>query len=53
MAFTQCFAAGGANFAADTLRLLSQDNTFAIYVILSFIPEIKLVIPATMALNFL
>ena len=28
VAFTQCFAAGGANFAADTLRLLSQDNTF-------------------------
>lgn len=28
VAFTQCFAAGGANFAADTLRLLSEDATF-------------------------
>jgi hypothetical protein len=28
VAFTQCFAAGGANFASDTLRLLSEDNTF-------------------------
>ena len=27
VAFTQCFAAGGANFAEDTLRLLSDDNT--------------------------
>jgi carbamoyl-phosphate synthase large subunit len=28
VAFTQCFAAGGANFAEDTLRLLNDDNTF-------------------------
>jgi len=28
VAFTQCFAAGGANFASDTMRLLSGDNTF-------------------------
>lgn len=28
VAFTQCFAAGGANFAEDTIRLLSDDNTF-------------------------
>lgn len=28
VAFTQCFAAGGANFASDTLRLLSGDNSF-------------------------
>jgi carbamoyl-phosphate synthase large subunit len=28
VAFTQCFAAGGANFAADTLRLLSNDPDF-------------------------
>jgi hypothetical protein len=28
VAFTQCFAAAGANFAEDTIRLLSQDNTF-------------------------
>ena len=28
VAFTQCFAAGGANFAADTLRLLDEDETF-------------------------
>lgn len=28
VAFTQCFAAGGANFAEDTLRLLMDDKTF-------------------------
>jgi carbamoyl-phosphate synthase large subunit len=28
VAFTQCFAAGGANFPNDTLRLLSGDETF-------------------------
>ena len=28
VAFTQCFAAGGANFAEDTLRLLEGDETF-------------------------
>ncbi len=28
VAFTQCFAAGGANFAEDTIRLLDGDATF-------------------------
>lgn len=28
VAFTQCFAAGGANFAEDTIKLLSNDSTF-------------------------
>lgn len=28
VAFTQCFAAAGANFAEDTIRLISGDNTF-------------------------
>ncbi len=28
VAFTQCFAAGGANFAEDTIRLLDKDSTF-------------------------
>ena len=28
VAFTQCFAAGGANFAEDTLRLLNEDPDF-------------------------
>lgn len=28
VAFTKCFAAGGANFAEDTIRLLDGDNTF-------------------------
>lgn len=28
VAFTQCFAAGGANFAADTIRLLEGDSEF-------------------------
>lgn len=28
VAFTQCFAAAGANFAADTVRLLSNDADF-------------------------
>lgn len=28
VAFTQCFAAGGANFAADTVRLLDGDANF-------------------------
>lgn len=28
VAFTQCFAAGGANFASDTIRLLSEDQEF-------------------------
>lgn len=28
VAFTQCFAAGGANFAADTVRLLDNDSSF-------------------------
>jgi predicted ATP-grasp superfamily ATP-dependent carboligase len=28
VAFTQCFAAGGANFAADTVRLLHDDPQF-------------------------
>jgi carbamoyl-phosphate synthase large subunit len=28
VAFTQCFAAGGANFASDTIRLLTNDPTF-------------------------
>ena len=28
VAFTQCFAAGGANFAEDTLRLLQGDHSF-------------------------
>ena len=28
VAFTQCFAAGGANFASDTVRLLNEDTTF-------------------------
>ena len=28
VAFTQCFAAAGANFAADTIRLLDNDPTF-------------------------
>lgn len=29
VAFTQCFAAGGANFAEDTIRLLDQDTSFS------------------------
>lgn len=28
VAFTQCFAAGGANFAEDTIRLLDEDSDF-------------------------
>jgi predicted ATP-grasp superfamily ATP-dependent carboligase len=28
VAFTQCFAAGGANFAEDTIRLLDNDPSF-------------------------
>ena len=28
VAFTQCFAAGGANFAADTIQLLTEDVHF-------------------------
>lgn len=28
VAFTQCFAAGGANFAEDTMRLLDNDSGF-------------------------
>jgi hypothetical protein len=28
VAFTQCFAAAGANFAEDTIRLLDNDSTF-------------------------
>ena len=28
VAFTQCFAAGGANFASDTVRLLDEDTDF-------------------------
>jgi len=28
VAFTQCFAAGGANFAEDTIRLLNNDSDF-------------------------
>jgi hypothetical protein len=28
VAFTQCFAAGGANFAEDTIRLLDEDTAF-------------------------
>lgn len=28
VAFTQCFAAGGANFAEDTIRLMSGDRSF-------------------------
>jgi len=28
VAFTQCFAAGGANFCADTVRLLEGDSSF-------------------------
>lgn len=28
VAFTQCFAAGGANFAEDTIRLLDEDPDF-------------------------
>lgn len=28
VAFTQCFAAGGANFAEDTIRLLDDDKSF-------------------------
>jgi len=28
VAFTQCFAAGGANFASDTVRLLDEDSDF-------------------------
>ncbi len=28
VAFTQCFAAGGANFASDTVRLLDNDASF-------------------------
>lgn len=28
VAFTQCFAAGGANFAEDTIRLLDNDQSF-------------------------
>ena len=28
VAFTQCFAAGGANFAEDTMRLLDNDPSF-------------------------
>ena len=28
VAFTQCFAAGGANFASDTVRLLNNDPDF-------------------------
>src|SRR5690606_39845542 len=28
VAFTQCFAAGGANFAEDTIRLLDDDSDF-------------------------
>ena len=28
VAFTQCFAAGGANFAEDTIRLLDNDHDF-------------------------
>lgn len=30
VAFTQCFAAGGANFAEDTIRLLSNDSSLDI-----------------------
>jgi len=30
VAFTQCFAAGGANFAEDTIRLLTNDEQFDI-----------------------
>jgi D-alanine-D-alanine ligase-like ATP-grasp enzyme len=29
VAFTQCFAAGGANFAEDTVRILDNDPTFS------------------------
>ena len=28
VAFTQCFAAGGANFPSDTIRLISEDPSF-------------------------
>jgi carbamoyl-phosphate synthase large subunit len=28
VAFTQCFAAGGANFAEDTIKLLDADADF-------------------------
>lgn len=28
VAFTQCFAAGGANFAEDTIRLLDNDSSY-------------------------
>ncbi len=28
VAFTQCFAAGGANFAEDTIRLIDNDSSF-------------------------
>ncbi|TXD48963.1 hypothetical protein ES045_06775 [Polaribacter sp. IC073] len=28
VAFTQCFAAAGANFASDTVRLLNNDQDF-------------------------
>jgi carbamoyl-phosphate synthase large subunit len=28
VAFTQCFAAGGANFASDTVMLLNEDSAF-------------------------
>lgn len=28
VAFTQCFAAAGANFASDTVRLLNEDSAF-------------------------
>lgn len=39
VAFTQCFAAGGANFAADTISLLTEDKDFdKTYKMYSFEP---------------
>jgi carbamoyl-phosphate synthase large subunit len=36
VAFTQCFAAAGANFAEDTMRLLAGDESF----VRKFIPYV-------------
>lgn len=40
VAFTQCFAACGANFAEDTIRLLTEDKTFSMdYKMYEFEPD--------------
>lgn len=41
VAFTQCFAAGGANFAADTITLLSNPESFDMtYKMYEFAPNL-------------